>query len=66
MALPKNSYHDAMHVGIAATNGIDYLVTWNCRHLANASLRARIVGVCNDAGFAAPTICTPLELMEVD
>jgi predicted nucleic acid-binding protein len=65
MALPKTAGRDALHVAIAATNGMDYLVTWNCRHLANATLRARIESVCTRSGFAPPLICTPQELSEV-
>jgi len=56
---------DAVHVAMAATAGMDYLLTWNCRHLANASLRGRISEVCRTAGHRPPTICTPEELREV-
>ena len=56
---------DALHVAIAATNGVDYLLTWNCRHLTNALLRPRIELVCRENGFEPPTLCTPPELMEV-
>lgn len=64
-ALPVKARRDALHLGISATNGIDYLLTWNCRHLANASLRRKIMDVCHANGLEPPTICTPLELMEV-
>jgi hypothetical protein len=64
-ALPSKARVDAAHVAIAAINGIEYLLTWNCRHLANATLRARIEQVCRDRGFEPPIICTPLELDEV-
>jgi hypothetical protein len=64
-ALPSKARVDASHVAIAATNGIEYLLTWNCRHLANATLRARIEQVCRDHGFEPPIICTPYELDEV-
>ncbi len=56
---------DALHIGIAATNGVDYLLTWNIRHLANASMRRRIEDACRSDGFEAPVLCTPEELMEV-
>ena len=65
LALPGRARADAMHVAIAATNGVDFLLTWNMRHLANAVLRPRIESVCRDKGFEPPTICTPSELMEV-
>ncbi|MGL5098222.1 MAG: type II toxin-antitoxin system VapC family toxin, partial [Planctomycetia bacterium] len=63
--LPAKAAADALHVAIAAVNGIDYLLTWICRHLANAVLRSRIEAVCRTAGFLPPTICTPLELLEL-
>lgn len=65
-ALSAKAAEDALHLAIAATNGVEYLVTWNCRHLANATMRARIEEVCRDAGYQPPMICTPEELVEVD
>ena len=47
-------------------NGIDYMVTWNFRHIANASMRARIEHVCRNAGYEPTIICTPDELMEIE
>jgi hypothetical protein len=64
-ALPSKARVDALHVAIAATNGLDYLLTWNCRHLANATLRTRIESVCREQGYEPPLICTPPELTEV-
>jgi hypothetical protein len=61
-ALPAVAVRDAQHVAIAATNGIEFMLTWNCRHLANAFLRDRIEDVCEKSGFRAPKICTPEEL----
>jgi hypothetical protein len=61
-ALPMNARIDALHVGTAATSGLSYLLTWNCRHLANATLRAKVEQVCRDQGYEPPIICTPLEL----
>ena len=65
-ALPAKAHVDALHVGIAATSGIRYLLTWNCRHLANATLRARIDRVCRDRDCEPPIICTPSELTQVN
>lgn len=62
--LPTKAATDAFHVAVAAIHGIEYLLTWNCAHLANAALRARIESVCRLAGVVAPIICTPQELME--
>lgn len=60
--LPSEARVDALHVAIAAVHGMDYLLTWNCRHIANAALRGTIEERCRAAGFEPPTICTPLEL----
>ena len=62
-AVPKSAAEDALHIAVAAVHGVDYLLTWNCRHLANAALRHRIDDVCADFGYEAPVICTPEELM---
>jgi hypothetical protein len=51
-------------MAIAAVNGIDYLLTWNCKHLANAAHRQRIAALLEAAGYVCPVICTPEELME--
>ena len=65
-AVPHNAAEDAAHIAIAVTNGIDYLVTWNFRHIANAAMRSRIERVCRLAGYEPVVICTPNELMEPD
>jgi predicted nucleic acid-binding protein len=62
--LPEKAVVDALHIAVATVNGIDYLLTWNCTHLANAALQHRIEVVCRSAGFEPPTICTPQQLME--
>ena len=48
------------------TNGVDFLVTWNFRHIANAAMRVQIEQVCRQAGYEPPVICTPNELMEAN
>lgn len=63
-ALPTKAADDALHIAIAATSAVPFLLTWNCRHLANAVMRPVIDAVCKAKGFAAPIICTPEELME--
>jgi predicted nucleic acid-binding protein len=60
--LPPNAAADALHIATAAVHGMQYLLTWNCTHLANATLRPRIEAVCRAAGFEPPLICTPEEL----
>jgi hypothetical protein len=63
-ALPAKAADDALHIAVAATQGIPYLLTWNCRHLANATMRPLIESVCAGQGLKAPIICTPEELLE--
>lgn len=64
-AIPENAKTDALHIAVAAVHhGIDYLLTWNCRHIANAAVRPKIEAVCRACGYEPPIICTPLELME--
>jgi hypothetical protein len=62
-ALPAKAADDALHVAVAATKAIPFLLTWNCRHLANAAMRPMIESVCQAKGFKAPIICTPEELL---
>ena len=64
LALPPRAQLDASHVAIAAVHGINFLLTWNCRHLANGALASKIETACREAGFAAPRILTPELLME--
>ena len=61
--MPSKAAIDAVHVAIGATNGVDFLVTWNCMHIANAAVREKIEAVRRKAGFRPPVICTPLELL---
>ena len=63
-AFPREAAADAAHVAIASTNRVDYLLTWNLRHIANATVRSRIERACRKAGYEPPVICTPNELME--
>ena len=60
--MPRSAAIDALHVAIATVHGIDFLLTWNCSHIANAVMRPRIEAVCREHGFEPPTICTPEEL----
>ncbi len=61
--LPTKAKVDALHIAVAAVNGLDYLLTWNCRHIANPTLRPRIESVCRSHGFNPPSICTPFDLL---
>ena len=64
MALPKRAALDALHIALAATNGIDILLTWNCAHIANPFMQPQINAACMEFGVMPPTICTPLQLIE--
>ena len=61
--LPARAGADAAHIAIAAYHRIDFLLTWNSAHIANAEMRPRIEQVCRESGFPAPALCTPDELM---
>lgn len=61
--LPTKAAADALHIAIAAVHGLDYLLTWNCTHIANARTRGKIEGLCREAGYDPPMLCTPMELM---
>lgn len=62
--MPNTAYVDAVHVAVSAVHGFDYLLTWNCSHIANATMRGKIEAICRGAGFEPPIICTPIELVE--
>jgi len=62
-AFPRNAEGDALHLALALTAGVDYLMTWNCAHLANARLMGKMHDVAGKAGWRLPVICTPDELM---
>ena len=64
--LPQKAATDALHISVAATNGIEYLLTWNCRHIANPAFRPRIESIRRRMGYGPPVICTPQELLEID
>lgn len=63
-SLPSKAALDALHVAAAVSGGVDYLLTWNFRHIANAAMRTRIETVCRDLGYEPCIICTPEELLE--
>jgi predicted nucleic acid-binding protein len=60
--LPEKAVRDAAHIAVATVHGVEYLLTWNCRHLANAQVSRRVARICSARGFVMPTICTPEEL----
>ncbi len=64
-AIPEKASEDALHIALSAVHGMEYLLTWNFKHIANATMRANVELVCRLNGYEPPIICTPLELMEV-
>jgi hypothetical protein len=63
-AMPPKAIADALHVAYAAVHQIEYLLTWNLAHLANAAMRSTIEEACRSKGYEPPIICTPEELLE--
>lgn len=62
--LAPNAETDALHMAVAAVHGMDYLLSWNCTHIANAAIRRSIEKQCRALGYEPPVICTPQELTE--
>jgi hypothetical protein len=54
---------DAAHLAFSAVHGLDFLLTWNCKHIHNLKLERRIEAACRSLGFTCPIICTPAELL---
>jgi len=63
LVLPSKAAADAAHIAVAAVHRMNFLLTWNCTHIANAEMKGDIIRVCHDCGFESPIICTPEELM---
>src|ERR1043165_3876562 len=56
--LPRKAIVDPFNIAVASVHGMDYLLSWNCRHIANATMRSRIENTCRSYGVEPPTICT--------
>lgn len=63
-SIPAKAATDASHIGVATRHGMDFLLTWNCAHIANAQTLPRVRAVVGSLGYELPTICTPDALME--
>ncbi|MBZ4219160.1 MAG: type II toxin-antitoxin system VapC family toxin [Chlorobium sp.] len=61
--IPAKAAEDALHIAIATVNGVDYLLTWNCRHIANPEIQRGIAAHLEEIGLSLPFICTPEELL---
>ncbi len=64
--LPAQADRDAAHISLATVYGMDILLSWNCRHIANAFIQDRLRKLVGRSGFTLPVICTPEELVEND
>jgi len=62
-AIPPRKAADAAHIAVATIHHIQFLLTWNCTHLANAEILAQVQAICAQLGYAAPIVCTPEELL---
>ena len=63
-SVPKEYPDDALHIATAATNGLDFLVSWNFKHITNANTIPLIERICEENGYQCPCICTPQMLQE--
>ncbi|MCC5632114.1 type II toxin-antitoxin system VapC family toxin [Nostoc sphaeroides] len=61
--LPAKASDDAVHIAAATVHQLDYLLTWNCKHIANAQIQRKLAKISLDFGYQLPVICTPYELL---
>ena len=61
--IPPSAAPDAEHIALAAVHAMNFLLTWNCKHIANPLHRRRVEAVCAEAGLVCPIICTPHHLI---
>jgi hypothetical protein len=61
--LPAKADIDAVHIAVATVHGMDYLLTWNCKHIANAQIQRKLAEISIDFGYELPILCTPYELL---
>jgi hypothetical protein len=61
--IPRKAASDAAHIALAAVHAMDFLLTWNCVHIANAVIARSLAAICRDHGYECPVICTPEELL---
>lgn len=61
--IPAKAARDAAHNAVSAVHGLDFLLTWNCAHIANSQIVKNVQTICSRHGFPCPLICTPEELM---
>ena len=64
--IPAKAIEDSLHIAIATLHHVHFLLTWNCRHIANPIIQESIAGYLEQRGLFLPIICTPEELMGDD
>lgn len=60
--LPPKADIDAIHIATATVHGLDYLLTWNCKHIANAQIQKKLAQISLELNYKLPLLCTPYEL----
>lgn len=60
---PARAFADAVHIAVAAVNGMDYLATWNFKHMNNVQAKLKVEHLLNRLGYESPVICSPEELI---
>jgi len=65
-AVPQNSLEDAVHIAVASVSEIDFIVTWNFKHINNPFMKQQIRNVVEGMGYTMPEICSPEELLEAE
>ncbi len=66
LAVPASEPRDALHISIAAVSGVQFIATWNFKHILNPHLQTKIANTCREGGFNPPVICTPQQLLETE
>ena len=61
--IPAKAETDALHIAVAAVQGMEFVATWNCKHIANGLFLPRVYDVCREEGYEPPLVCTPQELL---
>jgi hypothetical protein len=61
--LPPKASNDALHMALATVYGLDYLLTWNCKHMANAQIQRKLSQISFELGYKLPFVCTPYEFI---
>ncbi|NES80439.1 MAG: type II toxin-antitoxin system VapC family toxin [Moorea sp. SIO2B7] len=64
--LPPKASNDALHMALATVYGLDYLLTWNCKHMANAQIQRKLLQISFELGYKLPFVCTPYEFIGFD